>query len=98
MMIMEPRIDTCPEHLVKQVMRVLEHVGVNAVAKGKAIGDDVYLRCSKVVSDQVGDCPRNASVRSRILGMGWSSTQGRPAGVAGKFRVAASGSNCRHWP
>jgi predicted nucleic acid-binding protein len=68
-MIVEPCIDARPEHLVKQVMRVLERMHVNAIAEGEAICDDVYLVRSKVVSDQVGDCPRNASVCGRILGM-----------------------------
>lgn len=95
-MIVEPCIDARPEHLIKQVTRVLEHMRVNAVVEGEAIGDDVYLVRSKVVSDQVGDCPRNASVRGRILGMCRSVPKRCPAGVTDKFRVAASGSNGGH--
>lgn len=60
--IVESRVDACPEHLFEQVVRVLECVGVNAVGESEAVDHDAYARRSKVVFDQIGHRSRDARV------------------------------------
>jgi hypothetical protein len=75
MMIVEASVNARPEHLVKQVTRVLERVRVNAIAEREAVYDNVNLAGFEAVSDQAGDRSRDATVRSGIFGMAWSAAQ-----------------------
>src|SRR5262245_25398693 len=61
MAVMESRVKACPEDLVEQAARVVERVGVDSVAEGEAVDDDVDSRCPEVPADQAGDHPGHAS-------------------------------------